>query len=52
MFPQALNAIGLRAALVAPLLAFTVTPPPSALAPCTTFCLPGTDGPVFGRNYD
>jgi penicillin V acylase-like amidase (Ntn superfamily) len=25
---------------------------PASAGACTTFCLQGTDGPVFGRNYD
>lgn len=56
MFTQALCSVGPRAALLAPLmaplLALPFTPAPSALAPCTTFCLAGTNGPIFGRNYD
>jgi len=62
MFTPTLSTIGLRLALLAPLLPLALSPAPSALAPsalapsalapCTTFCLAGANGPVFGRNYD
>lgn len=52
MLTPALSTIALRVAILAPFCPLTFTPAPSALAPCTTFCLAGTDGPVFGRNYD
>lgn len=49
---QLIQPLGLRLALVAPFLALLTVPVSSTAAPCTTFCLQGTDGPVFGRNYD
>ncbi|MFT7487090.1 MAG: penicillin V acylase-like amidase (Ntn superfamily) [Candidatus Paceibacteria bacterium] len=47
-----LGPIALLATLFAPLLASSSTSAPGSLAPCTTFCLPASEGPVFGRNYD
>jgi len=40
----------MRRALAAAIALLAALPPPAAA--CTTFCLQGADGPVFGRNYD
>jgi len=48
---RTLPPVALVAAIAAPLLALPPTPIPVRV-PCTTFCLAGSEGPVFGRNYD
>jgi penicillin V acylase-like amidase (Ntn superfamily) len=52
MLFQAIGALCLAAALSTPTSFTAFGLAPSAAAPCTTFCLPGSNGPVFGRNYD
>ena len=51
MHSLSLRYLALSAAVAVPLLASPPVLTP-ALVPCTTFCLPGSEGPVFGRNYD
>ncbi len=52
-----ISALALSAAFALLIPASAAQPEPgcpaaSAVTPCTTFCLPATHGPVFGRNYD
>jgi penicillin V acylase-like amidase (Ntn superfamily) len=53
MFSDLFSSLPKTLLFLVPLLGMAAIPPvPVLLTPCTTFCLEGSDGPVFGRNYD